>query len=250
MFRVKYPVGARFKRVFQGSLKPVDEVPMSFDSSRFLVRCLSPDKNLLVEVMIPQTAFELFEVSRETTLTVDKLQLLRSLRRVTKKDSVLMEFNESSRVLKLTLINLKTGVERSYTADVREVGSELIGSISIDLPIRFQIPSEDFRKIIADAKLIDEELELRCEGNNIQVVSMLENKMFKQTLALGSPLYSLEVKESQASSKYDLDLLRVLVNSLTLTDITTVEFGPSLPLKISVEMSDGSRITYWVASKV
>lgn len=250
MFRIKYPVGAKIKKIFQGSLKPVDEVPMSVDSSRFLVRCLSPDKNLLVEILIPQTAFELFEVDKETTLTVDKLQLMRSLRRVTKKDSILIEFNEGSRVLKLTLTNLKTGVERNYTVDVKEVGSELIGSINVDLPIRFQIPSEDFRKIISDARLINEDLELRYEENNIQVVSTLENKMFKQTLALDRPLYSLEAKESQASSKYDLDLLRALASSLTLTDITTVEFGPSLPLKILIEMSDGSRITYWIASKV
>ncbi|MEM2157881.1 MAG: hypothetical protein QXO72_02545, partial [Sulfolobales archaeon] len=228
MFRVKYPVGARIKRVFQGSLKPIDEVPINVDSDGFLVRALSPDKNLLVEVLIPQTAFELFEVRKKTSLTVDKVLLLRSLRRVSKKDSVLMEFDENSKALKLVLINARTGMERSYLVDVKEVSSELVGSINIDLPVRFQIPSEDFKKIVADAKLVDEDLELTYENDRIIVSSSSENKMFRQTLALDKPLYSLEAKDSRASSKYDLDLLRALANSLTLADITTIEFGSSL----------------------
>ncbi|MEM1881494.1 MAG: hypothetical protein QXQ23_06060, partial [Sulfolobales archaeon] len=194
--------------------------------------------------------FELFDVNRRTTLTVDKSQFLRSFRKVGKKDSVLIEFEEGNRALKLTLINMRTGVERNYVVNVREVGNELVSSINIDLPVRFQIPSEDLRKIIADAKLIDEDLELRYEGNRIEVVSTSENKMFKQILALDRPLYFLEAKETQVSSKYDLDLLKALAKSFTLADVTTVEFGPSLPIKISVEIGDGSRITYWIASKI
>ncbi|MEM0361543.1 MAG: hypothetical protein QXH57_01435 [Sulfolobales archaeon] len=250
MFKIKYPVGARIKRIFQDSLKPIDEVPISVDADGLLIRALSPDKNLLVEVVMPQTAFELFDVNRRTTLTVDKSQFLRSFRKVGKKDSVLIEFEEGNRALKLTLINMRTGVERNYVVNVREVGNELVSSINIDLPVRFQIPSEDLRKIIADAKLIDEDLELRYEGNRIEVVSTSENKMFKQILALDRPLYFLEAKETQVSSKYDLDLLKALAKSFTLADVTTVEFGPSLPIKISVEIGDGSRITYWIASKI
>ncbi|MEM1679970.1 MAG: hypothetical protein QXT01_00895 [Sulfolobales archaeon] len=250
MFKIKYPVGARIKRIFQDSLKPIDEVPISVDADGLLIRALSPDKNLLVEVVMPQTAFELFDVNRRTTITVDKSQFLRSFRKVGKKDSVLIEFEEGNRALKLTLINMRTGVERNYVVNVREVGNELVSSINIDLPVRFQIPSEDLRKIIADAKLIDEDLELRYEGNRIEVVSTSENKMFKQILALDRPLYFLEAKETQVSSKYDLDLLKALAKSFTLADVTTVEFGPSLPIKISVEIGDGSRITYWIASKI
>ncbi|MCS7107835.1 MAG: hypothetical protein RMH77_06605 [Sulfolobales archaeon] len=250
MFRIKYPVGARIKGIFQGCLKPIDEVPMSVDSERFLIRALSPDKNLLVEVSIPQSAFESFDVSRKTTLAVDKVQLLRSLRRVSKKDTILMEFEEVNRTFKLVLINAKTGIERNYLIDVREVGTELVGSINIDLPVRFQIPSEDFRKIVSDAKLVNEDLELTYEDDRVIASSTSENRMFRQTLALDRPLYSLEAKESKVASKYDLDILKTLVNSLTLADVTTVEFGPSLPIKISVEVGDGSKVTYWVASKV
>ncbi len=250
MFRIKYPVGARIKKIFQGSLKPIDEVPMSINSDGLLVRALSPDKNLLVEIAVPQTAFELFETKKANTLTVDKVQFLRSLRRATKNDSVLMEFEEASRTLKLALINMRTGVERNYSVDVRDVGSELVGSVSIDLPVKFQIPSEDLKKVIADAKLIGEDLELRYEEDCVRVASTSENKAFRQTLALDRPLYSLESRESQVFSRYDLDLLKAIANSLTLADITTVEFGPSLPIKVSVELGDGSRITYWIASKI
>lgn len=250
MFRIKYPIGNVIKRMFQGSLKPLDEVPLKVHEGGLTIRALTPDKNLMIEISIPQSAFEEFEVDKESSIVVDRASFLRVFRRATKRDSVLMLFEDSSRSLKISLINTKTGAERSYVIDVREVGTELIGSIDIDLPVRFQIGSEDLRRILRDAKLVNEALELIYSEGYIEVRSTSENKLFKQTLALDKPLYALESKESHVSSKYDLDLLKTISTSLTIADITTVEFGASLPMKIYLNLSDGSTITYWIAPRV
>ena len=250
MFRVKYPVGVRIKNVLQGALKVIDEVPMSVTSENFIIRALSPDKNLLVEIKIPQTAFELFEVSGDNLITLEKVSFMRAFKRATKRDSVLIEFDDASKTLKVTLINIKTGVERSYQVEVRGVGIELVGSIDVELPVSFQIPSKDFIKIIRDAKLIDEDLELICVKDRIEVMSRAENKMFKQVLELDKPLYTLNTKEEHISSKYDLDILKAITRSLSVADMVTVELGSALPLKISFDVGDGSTVTYWVAPKV
>jgi len=249
MFRLRYPVGAKMKVLMQGSLKPLDEVPISV-SDRFLIRALSPDKNVMIEVVIPQTAFEVFEVDKETSVTVERDQFLKAIRRATRRDSISLEFEEGSRTLRLTLVNTRTGAERTYNIDVREVGVEPVGSINVDLPVKFQIPADDFRKIVRDAKIIDENLEFIYVEGRIEVVSRSENKLFKQLLTLDKPLYTLESKESSVTGKYDLDILKGLIASVTATDVVTVEFGHGLPLKIYLEIGDGSSVTYWVAPKV
>lgn len=250
MFRIKYPIGNVIKRIFQGSLKLLDEVPLKVYEDGLIVRALTPDKNLMVEIHIPHTAFEEFEMDRESSVVVDRASFLRVFRRATKRDSVIMMFEDGSRVLRINLINTKTGAERGYVVDIREVNTELIGSIDIALPVRFQIGSEDLRRIIRDAKLINESLELIYSEGYIEVRSASENKLFKQTLALDKPLYTLESKELRVSSKYDLDILKAISTSLTVADITTVEFGSSLPMKICLNVSDGSTITYWIAPRV
>lgn len=250
MFRIKYPVGNVIKRVFQGSLKPLDEVPMNVSESGLLIRALSPDKNLMVEINIPQTAFEEFEVDKETSIVVERTSFLRVFRRSTRRDSVVMMYEDGSRDLKVILINTKSGAERSYSVDVREVGVELIGSINVDLSVKFQIDSDEFRKIIRDAKLINEHLELIYSEGRIEVRSTSENKAFRQVLMLDKPLYILESRESHVSCRYDLDLLKTIATSLTVGDVVTVEYGASLPLKMTLNLSDGTIINYWIAPRI
>jgi len=249
VFTLRYPDGALFKRLIYGSLKPLSEVPLSVTSESFLIRALSPDKNLLVEVYIPSTAFETYDVTGDALLTLDRDEFTKAVRKGTKRDNVTLRYEDGARYVIFTLTNTKTGAERSYQITVLETGRELIQSLDLDLPVRMQMESKDFKKIISDAKIIGDELEISYNSGEVIVKSISEGKMFEEKLLLDRPLLSLESREDAASSKYDLDLLKSIASTLEAADVVTIEFGAGLPMRIAIAAEDGSRVTFWVAPR-
>ncbi|MCD6084083.1 MAG: hypothetical protein J7J20_00925 [Desulfurococcales archaeon] len=249
MFKVTYPDGSKLKKLMQGALKPLSDVPIAVGEGELLIRALSPDKNLLVEITIPQSAFDAFEVSRESNITAERDQLLKAIRRATKRDTVTLKYEEGSRQMTVVLSNSRTGAERSYMIDIMEAGREPVQSLYLELPVKFQVASDDFRKIVRDAKLVGEELEFIYKEGSIEVISRSESKEFRQTLMLDKPLYSLESKESMVTSKYDLDLLRSISASFDVADIALVEFGAGLPMKVTLSVEDGSKVVFWIAPR-
>jgi len=249
MFNLRYPDGAALKKIFYGTLKPLSEVPIRVDSSSLTVRGLSPDKNILVEIYVPSTAFETYDISAENLITGDRDEFLKVVRRATKKDVINLRWEDGAESMFVSLINTKTGTERTYRVRVLETGKELIQSLELDLPVKVQIASEDLRKIISDAKLVGEELNIAYKDGSLEVSCRSEGKEFRETLSVDKPLLGLESKESTVTSRYDVDLLRTLAPALDAADVAVVEFGAGLPLKLSLTTDDGSRITAWVAPR-
>ena len=249
MFTVRYPDGALFKRLTYGSLKPLSEVPLSVTNESFIIRALSPHKNLLVEVYIPSTAFETYDITNDALLTLDRDEFSKAVRKGTKRDTVTLRYEDGARHVVLTLINTKTGAERTYQITVLETGRELIQSLDLDLPVRIQMESKDFKKTIADAKIIGDELEITYNSGEVIVKSVSEGKMFEEKLLLDRPLLSLESREDAASSKYDLDLLKSIASTLEAADVVTIEFGTGLPMRIALMAEDGAKVTFWIAPR-
>ncbi len=249
MFKVTYPNGSTFKKLLQGALKPLSEVPIKVTSESLLIRALSPDKNILVEITIPQSAFESFEAPSETSVVASRDQLLKAIRKALRRDTVTLSYEEGSRYLRLILTNTRTGAERSYDIEISEAGVEPVQSLELDLPVKFQIASDDLKKLVRDAKLVGEELEIIYKEGSIEVISRSENKMFRQVMSLDKPLYGLESRESMITSKYDVDLLKQIATSFDVADIATVEFGSGLPMKITLPVDDGSKLIFWIAPR-
>ncbi len=249
MFNVKYPDGAALKKLFYGTIKPLSEVPIKVDATSFTVRNLSPDKNVLVEIYIPSTVFETYDVTGETLVTGNRDEFLKVIRRGTKKDVVNLRYDDGADSIAISLINTKTGAERSYRVSVLEYGKELVQPLELELPVKMQIASEDLKKLISDAKLVGEELELVYSDGSVTASSRSEGKEFKEVLSLDKPLIALESKESTVSSRYDIDLLKSVASSFEAGDVATVEFGSGLPMKIELIADDGSRITIWIAPR-
>jgi len=249
MFNLRYPNGTGLRKMFYGALKPLSEVPIRVDPTSLIVRDLSPDKNVLIEIYIPSTAFETYDVSTENLLTVDRDELLKVVRRATKRDTINLRYEDGAESVFISLINTKTGTERSYRVRVIESGKELIQSLELELPVRVQIASEDLGKIISDAKIIGEELEITYKDSYLEVSTVSEGREFRETLSVDKPLLGLESKEPEVSSRYDIDLLKTLAPVLDVADVTTVEFGTGLPLKLSLITDEGAKITAWIAPR-
>ncbi len=250
MFKLVYGDGGRFKKILLGAVKPLDAVPIRVAPEGLELRALTPDKNMMIEVVIPSAAFEAIEVESETTLTLSRDHFLRGVRRAGKRDSVTLSYERASRYLRLLLTNIKTGVEREFAVEISEAASELVEPIQIELQVRFQISTDDLGRLIRDVKIVGDELELVYKKGSIEVSSVSEGRSYRTTLALDRPLYQLESREATVSSKYDVDYLKMALTALSAADLVNVEYGSALPLKIYAQLEDGSRVSAWIAPRV
>ncbi len=249
MFNLKYPDGAALKKLLYGSIKPLSEVPMKVDQTSLTVRALSPDKNIMVDIYVPSTAFETYDVTSDTLVTGDRDDFLKAVRRGTKKDVVNLRYEDGADLIHYSLINTKTGAERVYRVRVLDYGKELIQALDLDLPVKAQITTDDLKKLINDAKIVGEELELRYSGGKLTARSASEGREFLEVLEQERPLISLTSSEEDAAAKYDVDLLRSVAPALEIADAASLEFGSGYPLKVELRGDDGSRVTIWVAPR-
>ncbi|MEM1623359.1 MAG: hypothetical protein QW780_01590 [Sulfolobales archaeon] len=249
MFKLVHGDGGKLKKIFSGVVKPLETVPVRVSSEGLELRSLTPDKNMMLEVFIPSTSFELVEVESETTLALSRDDFLRSIKRASKRDTVTMQYEKASRYVRLLLTNIKTGVEREFSIEISEAVTELIAPIQVELPVRFQISFEDLKKLVRDVKVVGDEIGLVFRENSIEVSGASESKSYRTSLSLDKPLYQLESREVVVSSKYDVDYLRTVLPAISVADLVSVEFGSSLPLKVYTSLEDGTKITIWIAPR-
>jgi len=251
MFRISYPNGTKFKKIMQASIKLIEEIPLSVTTEGLTLRALSPDKNALVNLFIPSTSFEEFNVEEETNIVVIKDEFNKAVRRAQRKDSVILSYERGARELKVILFNAKTGVEREFSVSISEAGMEPVGEIKVEPVVKFQIDGDDLKKIITDAKIVADEIEFIYENERILVRAASEDRSYRTTLELDRPLLNLEsAAEGRVSGKYSLDLLKGITTALGSAETLILGFGQNQPLRIYMELEGGGILTVWIAPRV
>ncbi|MEO3992809.1 MAG: hypothetical protein QN229_00615 [Desulfurococcaceae archaeon TW002] len=249
MFSVRYSEGLLFRKYVLSSTKPLSDVPLRVSEDGFLIRGLSPDKSVLVELSIPGSSFTEFSVSGVNDLTLERDEISKVLKKVGKNDSIQLNYDEGSGSVRAKLVNSKSGVERSYEIRVAALEGP-VDPIQIELPVVIRVETSILQRIIKEAKLIGEELTIRCFKDVVEFTSLSEGREYRTSLERGKHLLELTSNVSGAvSSTYDIDLLKTIIPILTIFDVATLELGPSLPLKISLTGEDGVSITSWIAPR-
>uniref|UniRef100_A0A7J3QF00 DNA polymerase sliding clamp n=1 Tax=Ignisphaera aggregans TaxID=334771 RepID=A0A7J3QF00_9CREN len=250
--RVVYPVGVVFKKVTIALKSVVDQIPLVISSDRFSIEALSPDKVSMVVFELPATSFEEFNVSGEVRVVADRDEFVKAFRRASKRDKVEITYIEGSRELNIKVFNIRSNIEREYFVPLSEISFESIGSIDVELEVSASLSSSELINILKDASLVGDEITLlySSENNYIKVVATSELTAYETTLKQFQPLTYLESSISNAVAKYSVEHLKALLKILDLADECSIAFGPEKPLKISLDIGGGGRVTIWVAPRV
>jgi len=246
-----YPSGMVFKKVVSALKGVVDQVPMIFEESGFVIEALSPDKVTMVLFEIPSSNFEEFNITDTVTMVTYRDDFVKAFRRATKRDKVLFEYSEGLRELKVKLFNIRSNVEKEVSVSLSEVGFERLGGIELDYEIQASLPTSEFVEVIKDAALVGDEITFvySSELNAIKVSAVGELAEYTTVLKQFQPLTYLEASIGSAIVKYGVDHLKSLAKLLDLADECTLAFGPDKPLKIAISIPGGGKLTAWVAPR-
>jgi len=249
LFRLSHGEGTFIKNVFKAALAPLDAAPLYIRSDGLEVKGLSPDRLIMSILTISNIAFEEYQLSEEVSMLVDKDELLASFKRLTRRDKVTISYEDGARDLKITLLNVKTGAEREFSAQIREVGIEPVGDIQLDLEVEAQLSGEVFITIVKDAAVVGDELEIRLAGDSIRFVSRGEDKEYQALLTQDRGLLSLSSKLENASARYSIDLVKQVAKVLDPDAVVILQYGPNKPMKLQASIGGGASLTYWITPR-
>jgi predicted transport protein len=249
MFRLSHGEGTFIKNLFKAALAPLDVAPLYIRSEGVEVKGLSPDRLIMSILNISNIAFEEYQLSEEVSMLVDKEELLASFKRLTRRDKVTISYEDGARDLKIILINTKTGAEREFSAQVKEIGIEAIGDIQLELEVEAQISGEVFITLVKDAAVVGDELEIRLAGDSLRFISRGEDKEYQATLTQDKGLLSLSSRLENVSARYSIDLVKQVAKVLDPDSVVIMQYGPNKPLKLQASLGGGASLTYWITPR-
>jgi proliferating cell nuclear antigen len=249
--RAVYPTGIVFKKVVSAFKGIVDQIPIAFEEPGFVIEALSPDKVTMIIFEIPASSFEEYTITSPVKVVADRDEFVKAFRRATKRDKVSFEYVEGVRELKIKVFNVRSNVEKEVSIPLSEIGFERIGGIELNYEVQASLPTSEFVEIIKDAALVGDEITFiySSELNAIKVSAYGELAEYSTILNQFQPLSYLEASISSAIVKYGVDHLKALAKVLDLADECTIAFGPDKPLKITLNIAGGGKITTWVAPR-
>jgi len=251
-FKAIYPAATKFKYIVETITKALDEIPFMATAEGLYVKSLSPDKTTMLVLTMPVTTFEEYNVEKDKVVfVVPSDELKRAAKRGTRNDMVELVLEEDQRRLKMTFIDKKTGVTRTFYIPLREAVVEELNEPQVELNVIARLNADDFKNIVRDAKIVSDEVEFTAHEDRLEAHSLSMQKEYRCVMEIGNPLITYEVKGNPPiRAKYAIDLLQASLKAASTADTVTVEFGEALPMKLTFDLPGGSTLVYWVSPRV
>ena len=250
-FRCIYPAATKFKYIVQTIVKLLDEIPFIATADGLEVRTLTPEKTTMIVLKMPTTTFEEYQLDEEEkTFIVPSDELNRVAKRGTRNDLVEIALEEEQRRLRLSFIDKKTGVTRTFYVPLREGVVEKLSEPQVELTVSMKMLADDFKNIINDVKLVADEAEFIAYEDRFEVRAVTPQREYHGVFAPGDPLITYDVTgQTPVKSKYAVDLLKASTKAATAADTVTVEYGEGLPLRLTFDLPGGSSLIYWITPR-
>ncbi|MEZ0289861.1 MAG: hypothetical protein ABWJ42_02080 [Sulfolobales archaeon] len=247
--RVRF-VDARVWRYSIAALEDlVETAVMSVNENGLMIRAMDPGHVAMIEFNIPREGFDIFDVDKEYKIPLDLETLIKILRRASKKDETLLEYQPPN--IRLGLVSPE-GVERFYefTALAQGVAEEP-PELSIEFPVRASVVPQAFRSSYKVLSEVGEAFEIISDQSKMIFYSSSELGEVRIELTQESGLLrDYEFKaESEQRAKYSLDYFDKIAKLAMISEDIEIYHGDSLPVKLVASLPRGARLTLYVAPR-
>ncbi len=247
--RAVHPAPSKFKYITQTLAKINDEGDLIFGLDGFIAYVMSPDKTSLAVLRAPVIVFDEYDVEEEMAFRVHMDEFNKIVKRATRNDDLILEYDAETESLKVTLRDRKTGVPRIFYLPVLVLEGREVKEPKFEGKARFILMSDDFKAIIQDAKIVGDIVEFHAKEDEVVVRSQGEEKEYEWIMRDGDPLTMLDVVEESRSS-YTVNSLEAMTKPTGAADNVTVEFESNYPLKAEFTFPTSEKLVIYVAPTV
>ncbi len=246
MLRIVYSAASKFKYVTQSLAKINDEGIFHFAHDQLAAQIMSPDKTTMAVLKMPPLSFDEYIVDEELALIVRTDEFNKVVRRATRNDDLIIEYDYDQQILLLSLRDRKTGLIRQFTITSTPATDFKLREPKIDSTARFHMLSDDFKTIIQDSKIVGDTVTFIAKPEEVIVKSEGEEKEYEWIMKEGDPLITLDVDE-ETTSTYTRTSLEVTSKPTGAADNVKVSYATDYPMQIEYTFPNGEKLVIYIA---
>jgi len=240
-----------WRYVLRGLAEYLDVVGIKLHPDEGLrLKAMDPSHVMMVDLMIPRTAFDEYRVAEEMVITINLELASKVLRRATKNDKLVL-LSDGSRIT-FGLVS-KGGVERCFTMPLLASKYEEIPELSLEL----QVQAKTLGPSVASAlSILSEAGEILKISVNQEGMSLIASSELGEIEMVFSPTtgtlidYQPPLDPQQFANAYSLEYFEFIAKIAKLSETITFKLSPDMPCEIDAELSSGALLKVYVAPRV
>ncbi len=249
MIRVVYAAASKFKYVTQALAKINDEGVFIFNMEMLAANVLSPDKVTMAILKMPIMSFDEFQVDEELALNVRLDELNKIVKRATRNDTLIFEYDADQQILRVSLRDAKTGVVRQFEVPSTPLPDYKFREPKAEFTARIQMDPDDFKSIVQDAKVVGDLIVFEAKEDEFKVRVEGEEKEYEWIMKPLDPLISLDVDE-ETRSAYTRSSLEAATKPTGASDVVKLSFSTDFPLQLEFTLPNGEKLLVYTAPSV
>lgn len=249
LFRLVYTSPSKLKYITQTLAKINDEGTFEFTHNGVRAWVMSPDKTSLAVLEMPMLSFDEYHVDEEMRLVIRTDELNKIVRRATRNDDIVIQYNIEEQAVEVELRDRKLGFSRKFLVPATTTGAEELRSLKLEPTARFTIITDDFKTMIQDVKVVGDFIEIEATEESIIVRSQAEEREYEWVMTPDDVLAGLDVSEA-ARATYSRSVLETATKPVGAAESVKVSFATDYPMKIEFSFPNGERLELYIAPSI
>jgi len=240
-----YPDALVFRGIYEVLSKIVDEVNIDIKDDGIVIRATDPAQVAYIEVEIPSHAFTQFSVEEagDYGLVVSTInKALKSAKRGFRLDTK-VEGDEVQFIIVGAI--KKTFLFRAIAVPKPELNLE-----ALSFTAKSTILVEAMKNALKDIELISDKVIIEQENSEVLRLKGAGETKYALTISRSSGAVIDMSGEGKIVSSYNVDYLVNILPLLKVSDTMTLEFIENGPLKATIDIPTGGRVTFLLAPYV
>jgi proliferating cell nuclear antigen len=203
-------------------------------------RGMDPSHVALVDISIPNSAFDTFDCIAETTFGVRVDEFSKLLKRADKKNVIELSVDDG-------LLTLKIGDKKKFNLRLLNTTTGDTPVPKINLPNSFSIENTNFDNIIADVLAVSDYLTIRVSGGDVEFLGKGDSS---DVVVRNQDLDEVNVEED-GEGHYSLEYLSPAVKALSSSGgKISISMAQNKPLQFEFKIGSVGRIIFFLAPRV
>lgn len=248
MFKATLSNISKFKDALTAISELISEGSFVAKKEGLFFTATDPTMVTLVDFKFMATAFDTYEVDKDTEINLSLDNIMGVLRRAKSTDKVIFELDDTTNKLK---INLEGTSTRKFTIPLLDLEKAEVPEMNLEFPSTVEITTGIFSDGIADASIITDTMVLSTTATEFQMLAAGDMSDTQMTVKSGTDgVIGIATKGDDAKAKYSLEYLKKMEKGAKLSDTVKIQFGTDYPLKVTFQDKDVVSISYILAPRV
>ncbi len=226
----------------------VEEATFEASTEGLTFRAMDPSHVALVDIILPNTSFEKYEVDKPYKFSLRVEDLVKLVGRSDTKDSVEMSSTEEDMIM----VKFTNGYKREFSIHLIESTGGTAPLPKLEFDTKINLTKAILEKVLSDISIVSDQITIQTTKESLAFSG--KSDVGKAEIRLGKSDADVLEFEVGADSKatYSVDYLIGILKALGgVSDTVLVEFSSKKPIRLEMKLNDqGGRLNYFLAPRI